>query len=673
MTTLAAACGPAAQPPGDAAPSDAGRTEEWFVDRAAESGLDFVHASGMSGRFYQPEISGGGVALFDYDNDGDLDVLLVQGGALGADAPAPRPGGKPLRDRLYRNDLEVRADGTPSLRFTDVTDASGIATRGYGQGVASGDIDNDGWPDLYLTGFGRNQMFRNNGDGTFTDVSAATGTGSPDTWGVSATFFDADRDGWLDLFVGNYLIYTVPTHIRCFRESGQEDYCTPERYPPQRDRFYRNRGDGSFEEATVAAGLADEFGPALGASTADFDGDGWTDLFVANDQRENQLWMNRGDGTFVNRALLAGAAVDAAGVAKADMGVDAGDFDNDGDEDVFTTVLTGEGSTLYVNDGTGLFEDRSAASGVRAASLPYTGWGAGWLDADNDGWLDLLSVNGLVWQDLDALAPDNPYPYQQRNQLLRNLGDGRFEDVTARAGAAFDLSAISRGAGLRRHRQRRRRRRPGGQRGRPAAPARQLHRRPQPLAGPAARRPRRPPRHGGGACRDHSRRRGHAVAPRAGRRQLRVGERPPGPRRARQFGHGAARPRPLAERSCRGMDRPPGRPLHDARGGRRAGGADGRLSGACCGSSPGVCAAGPATRDLARARTPDATARSRSLGAGSRPVPSPSRAGMVKLTTIDATIRRWLSTSRTGTISTNGSSGSPPGWASAGAGARRPL
>ena len=446
VTTLAAACGPAAQPPGDAAPSDAGRTEEWFVDRAAESGLDFVHASGMSGRFYQPEISGGGVALFDYDNDGDLDVLLVQGGALGADAPAPRPGGKPLRDRLYRNDLEVRADGTPSLRFTDVTDASGIATRGYGQGVASGDIDNDGWPDLYLTGFGRNQMFRNNGDGTFTDVSAATGTGSPDTWGVSATFFDADRDGWLDLFVGNYLIYTVPTHIRCFRESGQEDYCTPERYPPQRDRFYRNRGDGTFEEATVAAGLADEFGPALGASTADFDGDGWTDLFVANDQRENQLWMNRGDGTFVNRALLAGAAVDAAGVAKADMGVDAGDFDNDGDEDVFTTVLTGEGSTLYVNDGTGLFEDRSAASGVRAASLPYTGWGAGWLDADNDGWLDLLSVNGLVWQDLDALAPDNPYPYQQRNQLLRNLGDGRFEDVTARAGAAFDLSAISRGA-----------------------------------------------------------------------------------------------------------------------------------------------------------------------------------------------------------------------------------
>ena len=416
------------------------------MDRAAESGLDFVHASGMSGRFYQPEISGGGAAFLDYDNDGDLDVLLVQGGALGANALPPRSGAARLRDRLYRNDLEIRADGTRSLRFTDVTDASGIATRGYGQGVASGDIDNDGWPDLYLTGFGRNQMFRNNGDGTFEDVSAATGTGSPDTWGVSAAFFDADGDGWLDLFVGNYLIYTVPTHIRCYRDSGQEDYCTPERYPPQRDRFYRNRGDGTFEDTTVAAGLADEFGPALGVATADFDGDGGIDLFVANDQQENQLWMNRGDGTFDNRALLAGVAVDAAGVAKADMGVDAGDFDNDGDEDLFTTVLTGEGSTLYVNDGTGAFEDRSASSGVRAASLPYTGWGAGWIDADNDGWLDLLSVNGLVWQDLDALGPDNPYPYQQRNQLLRNLGDRRFEDVTARAGAAFDLSAISRGA-----------------------------------------------------------------------------------------------------------------------------------------------------------------------------------------------------------------------------------
>ena len=156
--------------------------------------------------------------------------------------------------------------------------------------------------------------------------------------------------------------------------------------------------------------------------------------------------MNRGDGTFDNRALLAGVAVDAAGVTKADMGVDAGDFDNDGDEDLFTTVLTGEGSTLYVNDGRGLFEDQSAASGIRAASLPYTGWGAGWLDADNDGRLDLLAVNGLVWQDLDALGPDNPYPYQQRNQILRNVGDGRFEDVTARAGAAFDAAAISRGA-----------------------------------------------------------------------------------------------------------------------------------------------------------------------------------------------------------------------------------
>ena len=593
---------------------------DWFVDRAAGSGLDFLHATGMSGRFYQPEISGGGAAFLDYDNDGDLDVLLVQGGALGADATAPRSGAAPLRDRLYRNDLGVRADGTRSLRFTDVTEASGIEARGYGQGAASGDIDNDGWPDLYLTGFGRNQMFRNNGDGTFTDVSAATGTGSADTWGVSAAFFDADRDGWLDLFVGNYLIYTVATHIRCFRDSGQEDYCTPERYPPQRDRFYRNRGDGTFEEATVAAGMADEFGPALGVATADFDGDGWTDVFVANDQQDNQLWLNRGDGTFDNRALLAGVAVDAAGVAKADMGVDAGDFDNDGDEDLFTTVLTGEGSTLYVNDGAGAFEDRSAGSGVRAASLPYTGWGAGWLDADNDGRLDLLSVNGLVWQDLDALGPDNPYPYQQRNQLLRNLGDGRFEDVTARAGAAFDLSAISRGAAF------------GDVDNDGDIDV---------LVANADGSPRLLVNTVGTRSHWLGLRLVGRDAPRdmvGARVAIIRGDGVTLWRRARADGSYASANDPRVVAGLGSSDAAPRVRVLWPSGrveewtdlpvdgyttlteGDGRGGACGRLSGARSGSTPAVCAAGPATQDLARARTPGATASSRSIGGGSKPV-----------------------------------------------------
>ncbi len=418
---------------------------EWFADRAEATGLDFVHFNGMSGKFYQPEIMGSGVGMFDYDNDGDPDVYLVQGQMLGTgQALIPPPSGQPLTDRLYRNDLEVRPDGT-RLRFTDVTDESGIDAVGYGMGVASGDIDNDGWVDLYLTRFGLNQMFRNNGDGTFADVSDYTGTDDP-AWGVPASFVDYDRDGWLDLFVGNYVNYTLESHIACFSRAGPPDYCPPEVSPPQRSLLYRNRGDGTFVDVTVPAGLAREFGPALGASTADFNNDGWVDIFVANDQQENQLWVNQHDGTFANMALLWGVALGASGDAKADMGVDAGDFDNDGDEDLFITELTGQGSTLYVNLGAGLFEDRSDRALIRSLSLRYTGFGTAWLDFDNDGWLDILAVNGYVTQNFETLGPDNPFPLQQRNQLLRNLGDGRFEDVTERGGAVFELSEVSRGA-----------------------------------------------------------------------------------------------------------------------------------------------------------------------------------------------------------------------------------
>ena len=447
---LLAGCGPA-----DPGSSGAPATEavvapldpaiELFVDRAAETGLDFIHFNGMSGSFYQPEMMGPGVGLLDYDNDGDLDVYLVQGELLGNGTPLmPLPEGQPAGDRLYRNDLVVRPDGTRTLRFTDVSAESGLPAEGYGMGVATGDYDNDGRVDLYLTRFGRNRMLRNLGDGTFADVSAATGTDEP-SWGVPASFLDVDRDGWLDLFVGNYLNYTLDTHTQCYHRSGPPDYCPPGVSPPAPSRLYRNLGDGTFADVTAAAGLGREFGPALGAAAADFDNDGWMDLFVANDQQENQLWMNQGDGGFRNLALLRGVALGAAGDAKADMGVDAGDFDNDGDEDLFITELTGQGSTLYVNDGAGLFEDLSAAFGIRAASLPYTGFGAGWIDIDNDGWLDLVAVNGAVTQRLESLGPDNPFPLDQRNQVFRNLGGTRFEDVTDRAGAPFGRSEVSRG------------------------------------------------------------------------------------------------------------------------------------------------------------------------------------------------------------------------------------
>ena len=423
---------------------------DWFVDGAQATGLDFVHFNGMSGSFYQPEIMAPGAGLFDYDNDGDLDVYLVQGQMLGAgktfsEAVLPPNGPLPLRGRLYRSDLHIGADGARTLRFTDVTERSGLDARGYGMGVAAGDYDNDGCVDLYLTNFGPNQLFRNNCDGTFADVSRTSGAVDAG-WSVPAAFVDFDRDGWLDLFVGHYLVYSVDRHIDCFTDSRLPDYCPPERYRPEPDRLYRNRQNGMFADVTASSGVARAFGPALGVATADFNGDKWIDIFVANDQQENQLWINQRDGTFQDMALRSGTALSATGSANANMGVDAGDFDNDGDEDLFVTELNGQGSTLYVNTGTGQFEEQSARTGIRLMTLPYTGFGAGWFDYDNDGWLDILAVNGLVTQNLDTLGPDNPFPLQQPNLLIRNLGIGKFEDVSHRAGAVFRLSEVSRGA-----------------------------------------------------------------------------------------------------------------------------------------------------------------------------------------------------------------------------------
>jgi enediyne biosynthesis protein E4 len=419
---------------------------DWFTDRARESGIDFVHFNGMSGKFYQPEIMAPGVALFDYDNDGDLDVYLVQGRMLGSGQPLIPPPPGPLEDRLYRNDLEIRSDGSRVLHFTDVTKEAGITTRGYGMGVAAGDIDNDGWVDLYVTGFGRNQLFHNNGNGTFTDISTASGTGDPQSWGVSAAFFDFDRDGLLDLFVGNYLNYTLQTHTPCLGATGAPDYCRPSVYRAQPNRLYRNLGGGRFADVTITSGIAQQFGPALGASTADFNGDGWPDLFITNDEQENQLWINQHDGTFVNTALLAGVALGPSGERKANMGVDAGDFDADGDDDLIVTELVNQGSSLFVNDGSGTFEDQAARRGLRRPTLPFTGFGTAWFDFDNDGWLDLLTVNGLVNQDpAHTMSRDNPFPLGQRKQLFRNTG-GEFQDVSDRAGAVFKLVEAGRGA-----------------------------------------------------------------------------------------------------------------------------------------------------------------------------------------------------------------------------------
>ena len=418
-----------------------------FLDVTAATGLDFSHFNGMSGEFHFPEIQGPGGALFDYDNYGDLDLYLVQGQFLGA-ATSPEavrfpPIRMPLRDRLYRNDLTLAPDGTRQLRFVDVTEASGLDARGYGMGVATGDYDNDGWVDLYLTQFGSNQLWRNNGDGTFSDVTASSGTDER-RWSHSASFFDYDQDGWLDLFVVNYVDFRIASHRECPDATGAPDYCGPLAYRPEPDSLFRNRGDGTFARATVPAGVGKP-GNGLGVVTADFDGDGRTDIYVANDAMPNHMWMKRSDGRFRDEALLRGTAVNSQGRAEASMGVDAGDADGDGNTDLFMTHLREETNTLYLNDGRGFFFERTASAGLSAVSMGATGFGTAFLDYDNDGWLDLVVVNGAVRAVQALVQQGHPFPYGQHNQLFRNTG-GKFTEVTGQSG--FSHLEVSRGVAV---------------------------------------------------------------------------------------------------------------------------------------------------------------------------------------------------------------------------------
>ena len=418
------------------APPQGDRPAVPFVDITTESGLDFVHINGARGELLLPEVIGAGGALFDYDNDGDLDLFAVQGSTR-----VDRPGATGLaeRSRLYRND----GGGRSGLRLTDVTERSGIAVSGDGMGAATGDIDNDGWVDLYVTALGANRMLRNNGNGTFSDVTARTGTDDP-RWSTSATFFDYDRDGWLDLFVANYVQYAADMKRACFSAGSARDYCNPAVYTPAPDRLFHNNRDGTFSDATARAGVGVGAGRGLGVLAADVNDDGWTDLYVANDGDANQLWINgRGDGTFKDEALLTGVAFNRMGQAQGSMGLDLADYDADGDEDLFVTNLDNEGHTLYRNVGGGLFEDRTIEAGL--FTLGFTGFGTRFVDYDNDGWLDLVVVNGAVRHLSSQVRKGDAYPLRQRNQLFRNDRGRRFADATGAAGAAFSPLHVARG------------------------------------------------------------------------------------------------------------------------------------------------------------------------------------------------------------------------------------
>ena len=403
-----------------------------FVERAAELGLDFVHDPGVSGETHFPEIMGSGGALFDFDNDGDLDVYLIQGGSLLEAREMP--------NRLFVNQLVP----TGELGFTDGTAGSGLGDTGYGMGVAAGDIDNDGDTDLYVTNVGPNALYRNNGDGTFSDITPAAERGD-DAWSTSASFVDYDNDADLDLYVANYVSFSLANNISCTGHGGQRDFCDPMAFEPRGDRLWRNDGGGSFSDVTPGSGIDRSFGNGLGVTAADFDGNGLQDLYVANDKMANQLWIARPDGGFEDQALMSGNAYNADGVAEASMGLSAGDFDNDGDEDLFMTHLGAETNTLYRNDGRGSFVDVSDLTRLSVPSLGFTGFGAAWFDADHDGFLDLFSANGAV-QIEPLQAGTDPYPYRQRNQIFFNVEGRHFVDGSKSAGEAMQMSEVSRGA-----------------------------------------------------------------------------------------------------------------------------------------------------------------------------------------------------------------------------------
>jgi hypothetical protein len=425
---------PAPDPPADEEPIG----PAWFADVTAEVGLDFVHDAGPVGHFFMPQIMGSGAALLDFDNDGRLDIYLLH--SAGPDSRST--------NRLYHQ----RPDG----RFTDVSKGSGLDVAGYCTGVACGDVNNDGWPDVLVTQYGGLNLFLNNGNSAFTDISREAGLDSV-LWGTSACFVDYDRDGWLDLVVVNYVVYDTST--LCYDGQGRRDYCHPRQFPGSVTKLYRNLGPQQpsggaerravrFQDVTEQAGLSRLTGPGLGVVCADFNGDGWPDIFVANDGRPNHLWVNQRNGTFQEEAVVRGLAYDGMGQAPANMGVALGDVNGDDLFDLFVTHLTSETHTLWSQHPRGVFRDRTVPAGLAPAGSRGTGFGTVLADFDHDGALDVAVVNGRVARGKPAAEKTlGPFwsQYAERNQLFANDGAGRFQVISSRNPPFCGAAGVYRG------------------------------------------------------------------------------------------------------------------------------------------------------------------------------------------------------------------------------------
>jgi hypothetical protein len=407
-----------------------------FGEIAAESGLNFTTSSSPTPNKNQVETMVAGVALLDYDNDGYLDIFLVNGAAI----PSLQKESPAYWNRLYHNNR----DGT----FTDVTERAGVAGAGYGMGVAVGDYDNDGWPDIFVANVTSNQLFRNNHDGTFTDVTAKAGLrgatlDGKKMWSVGGGWFDYDNDGLLDLFVVNYCKWEVNKDPYCTIGGGIRGYCHPQYYASTHNSLYRNNGDGTFTDVSEETGIAAQFGKGMSVSFADYDGDGFLDAFVANDTTRNFLFHNLGGKKFEEVAELAGVAYGSNGKALSGMGSDFRDVNNDGLPDIWHTAVEFETFPLYQNRGGGEFADVTVGGGLARVTSQMSGWGNGIFDFDNDGWKDLFVARSNVLDNISQLVAERRYP--ERNSVFRNLGGGKFADMSAEAGPDFEKADAHRG------------------------------------------------------------------------------------------------------------------------------------------------------------------------------------------------------------------------------------